>query len=144
MLDRELLDDSNIKRIEEISARLDFSRFVLNIDKEKAEMTTRMGIPILLKNLLKRPNVSCVEAFAEPGVISETHVHEEVEIVIVYEGSMEFTIGGSKFQITPGLCVYIPKNVPHSAKFTSDTVTKMICVTIPHSPSFPGEMDNGR
>lgn len=142
MLDRTLLDDSNIKRIEELSERLNFRHFIHSSNTNELEMSTRHGVPILLRSLLKRQNVDCVEVIAESGTVSEVHTHAEVEIVIPYEGFMEFYMGDSVFNIEAGQCMYIPKNIPHSAKFPSADRTKMICITVPHSPDFPGEMDN--
>lgn len=48
------------------------------------------------------------------------HIHEQWSHVV--EGELEFILGEEKQVITKGMSVYIPSNIPHSAKALSRCV----------------------
>jgi quercetin dioxygenase-like cupin family protein len=60
------------------------------------------------------------------------HIHEQWSHVI--EGELEFNINGEKMLLTPGMCAFIPSNVPHSAK--AITVCKVIDCFMPNRQDF--------
>lgn len=141
MLDH-LLDDSNIARLQEVSESLDFREFVHYASNETIEISTRHGDPLITRNLVKRENVSCVEAVAQPGTELVPRSHAQFEVFVVYEGAMDVFMNGKTFHVLAGESVYIPKYVSHSIKFTEEMPTRMICITVPHAPDLPGEMSD--
>ena len=142
MLDH-LLDDSNIARLQQISETLDFNRFVQEASDDRLEINTRHGDPLIMHNLIKRQNVSCVEVIANPGTVLTPRSHSQFEVFVVYEGEMEVSMNGERFSTRAGESVYIPKCTTHSVRFTDEMPTRMICITVPHAPDLPGEIDDG-
>jgi len=137
-----LFDDSNIARLQEVSDSLDFKQFVYHASDKHIKINTRHGDPVVVRNLVKRQNVSCVEIVASPGVELSPRSHAQYEVCVVYEGSMHVSMGGKVFHISAGESMSVPKGVYHSIKFTNEATTKMICITVPHASDLPGEMSD--
>jgi mannose-6-phosphate isomerase-like protein (cupin superfamily) len=61
--------------------------------------------------------VSFIWVDAPPGVGPRLHRHPYVEVLIVLEGSVTFTVGDTNHAGTAGQVVVVPPNTPH--KFTN-------------------------
>ena len=58
---------------------------------------------------------SCLEWTAAPGFDTGAHIHSELEETwYVLEGELEFSAGEETFRAGPGVCVFVPPEVPHS------------------------------
>jgi quercetin dioxygenase-like cupin family protein len=55
----------------------------------------------------------------EEGAVLPEHHHVQEQWTHVLDGSLEFTLDGETKVMTPGISVYIPSNVRHSAKALS-------------------------
>ena len=60
--------------------------------------------------------ITCGYILLTEGVELPEHHHEQEQWTHVIEGSLEFRIGQETMVLTPGMCAYIPSNVPHSGK----------------------------
>lgn len=71
----------------------------------------------------------------------DSHSHPEEQVSIVYEGSMELTIGETTRTVRPGDVFHIPGGVPHSGR-TFDEGCRVIDAYSPARPGL-GEMVAG-
>lgn len=51
-------------------------------------------------------------------VLTHNHVHEQWTHII--EGELEFNLNGEVAILTPGMCAFMPSQIPHSAKALTD------------------------
>ena len=56
------------------------------------------------------------------GIISRTHYHDEIELLIIYSGTLGITANGSNYYAEQGSIVYIASGVPHSTFADADGV----------------------
>jgi quercetin dioxygenase-like cupin family protein len=61
----------------------------------------------------ERMTLSVVEL--DPGAIVAEHAHENEQLGIVIQGSMDFRVGGERRRLGPGGTWLIPANTPHEA-----------------------------
>jgi quercetin dioxygenase-like cupin family protein len=60
------------------------------------------------------------------------HAHEDLEQVFyVFDGSGEFKLGDRWFPISKGDLVFVPRNVSHGARNTSEGILVMIFISVP-------------
>lgn len=50
-----------------------------------------------------------------PGPASDVHYHEEIELLVVYEGAMRFTVDGKNYDAEGGEVIFVNSGVPHSS-----------------------------
>jgi quercetin dioxygenase-like cupin family protein len=86
--------------------------------------------------LYNNEQVAVARSVATGGTLFPKHDHGEHEFVIVVQGSGRITIGENEVIEFEGPFSYtfLP-GVSHEFEF--DTMTKMICVTVPASKGFP-------
>ncbi len=64
------------------------------------------------------------------GSASPVHVHaDEDEIVVLLRGSGLFWAGDERFELSEGGVAFLPRNVPHAYRFTSDEVDMLAVCT---------------
>ncbi|NJD08840.1 MAG: cupin domain-containing protein [Methylococcaceae bacterium] len=61
-----------------------------------------------------------------PGRCWEDFVHDQDELVIVLEGTMEFEIAGTVIQPQPGAELFIPAGAVHSARNRGRTMARWL------------------
>lgn len=54
------------------------------------------------------------------GLISKPHYHDEIELLVVYEGKLGITVNGENFYASAGEVVYVASGMPHST-FTDES-----------------------
>ena len=64
---------------------------------------------------IKGERVSLAVVDLEPGSTVPEHSHENEQLGFIVQGSMTFTIGGDKRELSAGDTYVIPSNVPHDA-----------------------------
>jgi len=70
------------------------------------------------------------------GTLFPRHIHDSVEVIIVYKGSMNLTLGdGFRRNIVVGDHAYIPPKTTHKAHFPDDC--EYVTITIPPAEGFP-------
>ena len=87
--------------------------------------------------VFEHPEVSVHRWFNSQGSI-QRHTHEELEIIIVYEGKLEIIFEGCKEQtktLTAGNFCIIPQKCIHKGRFLEDT--KYLTITIPATKDYP-------
>ena len=68
---------------------------------------------------------------AAGGSASPVHVHaSEDEIFVLLQGSGIFWVGDQRWELSQGGVAFLPRNVPHAYRFTSETVD-MLAVCAP-------------
>lgn len=60
----------------------------------------------------------------------EAHTHEGQEFNFILSGSMEFTIGGIKYELNKGDSVYFNSGIPHKMRALGDKPVKFIAVVM--------------
>lgn len=63
---------------------------------------------------------------AEPGTGAPLHYHEDDELIVVLEGTIEVRLGDEVHCVGPDHTVVVPPNVPHSFKCLGPGKTKML------------------
>jgi AraC-like DNA-binding protein len=48
------------------------------------------------------------------GLISKPHYHDEIELLVVYEGELGITVNGENYYASAGEVVYVASGMPHS------------------------------
>jgi quercetin dioxygenase-like cupin family protein len=61
----------------------------------------------------ERLTLSVVEL--DPGAVVAEHAHENEQLGLVLQGSMDFRVGGERRELGPGETWTIPPNTPHEA-----------------------------
>src|SRR5919199_5938395 len=51
----------------------------------------------------------------DPGAVVAEHAHENEQLGLVLQGSMDFRVGGERRELGPGETWTIPPNTPHEA-----------------------------
>ena len=78
--------------------------------------------------------ITCGHILLEEGVVLPEHHHVQEQWTHVIEGQLEFRIGTEISVLTPGMCAYVPSNVPHAGKAL--TVCKAIDIFNPVREDF--------
>lgn len=63
---------------------------------------------------------------SEVGSIVGLHYHDELEFVIVYEGSFAITVDGEEYFAEGGDVVFVGSGVPHSTRYVTPSKTGLI------------------
>ena len=50
------------------------------------------------------------------GILSTPHYHDEIELLIIYDGTIEITVNGKDYYASEGDVVYVASGVPHSTR----------------------------
>lgn len=86
--------------------------------------------------LMNRPDVAVLDCVMPEGVVFPEHLHGiETEWLLVYEGELEFTMGGTTRIIGPGDYVRIKPNHAHTSRALSPV--RVLAVTMPADKGFP-------
>lgn len=123
----------NIIRLEELTRQFEEGTTVFHLDKELP--------PVKLWTLWNRhERVAVVRSVVPAGVTFPTHLHEETEFIICYDGVGTCTIidDGPSEMLHPlhaGVSVKILPGQKH--RITAFQDLWVIAITIPASPGFP-------
>jgi len=114
-------EPTNLKHLEELTSRLQFSRLIDREGADYSEIKTEKGSLIVL-GLFKNDFIAVARAFASKGTICPNHTHEDsVEWMCVYYGKIKVTFDCDKEDVI--------------VEFLEDTWT--LVITIPPDGSFP-------
>ena len=70
----------------------------------------------------------------KPGLVKETHTHEEVRLTFIRTGKTMFTLDDKTIQVDAGDFITILPNVPHSFKVISEEPLRIVeLVVVPTS-----------
>jgi hypothetical protein len=71
-----------------------------------------------------------IEATARKGNVPPRHIHSrEEETFYVLEGEMTVSVGDRTFKATPGMMVYLPRDVAHCFTIESEQLRTLILLT---------------
>ncbi|MBP6884867.1 MAG: cupin domain-containing protein [Candidatus Pacebacteria bacterium] len=74
----------------------------------------------LKKELVEKGFLKISECFEEPNSTRDIHTHEGDLFLTVTQGSMDIFMNEKVFRLSVGDEIFIPKEVPHSAKIGAD------------------------
>lgn len=79
-------------------------------------------------------HVNVLRAGGAPGPY---HLHNNSEnVYYILEGQVVVTVDGVEHQMRPGMAVFIPPGVPHSASNVGDTEARLLEIYTPPAPDF--------
>jgi len=76
--------------------------------------------------------VSLVEF--DPGADIPRHTHPSAEVLYIFAGQGELTIGSDKLPFGPDQAIHLPEGQPHAAKFTGPDKTVALQIYAPAGP----------
>jgi quercetin dioxygenase-like cupin family protein len=85
--------------------------------------------------LLNIPEIAIARTFVSNGTAFPPHMHIEKEWVIVYKGTLNFTLEDTKITLKTGDSVVVEPNIKHEAKAVTDVW--LIAITIPANEDWP-------
>lgn len=74
-----------------------------------------LGGGIRRKILVSAPNLMICELQFETGAVAALHSHVHEQCTYIVEGKFEFDVGGTKYVISAGDCLYKQPNLVHGA-----------------------------
>ncbi|MGY0064266.1 cupin domain-containing protein [Streptomyces sp. LZ34] len=85
---------------------------------------------VLLDARLTGGHLSVFRSTVPTATASPVHVHpDEDEIFVMLSGSGLVWIGDRRFELTAGGVAFLPRNIPHAYRFTSDNVDMLAIAT---------------
>ena len=85
---------------------------------------------ILLDGSTTGGQLTMLRSAAAAGSASPVHVHaREDEIVVLLHGSGIFWAGEHRYELSEGGVAFLPRNIPHAYRFTSQTVDMLVVCT---------------
>ncbi|OBG19283.1 cupin domain-containing protein [Mycobacterium sp. 852002-51057_SCH5723018] len=73
-----------------------------------------------------------IESAAEPGCAVPTHLHRnEEEHLLVIAGEYRIAVGDKVFDATPGACIRVPRNSPHSWRNIAQAESRLLAIITP-------------
>lgn len=126
---------SELDRLREITAKL---QVLTDPQRPWVEYATEHGT-CFGHALYYRPDLAVQIAYAEAQTTLPLHGHDEVEVIVVYQGSCDIYLGEGKdadcVHVAAGECYRIPPNTPHV--FDTPEDCRLVAVTVPASPRYP-------
>lgn len=102
----------------------------------KADSGTAIGF-----NLLWQTRVAVQKTFLSANTIFPRHMHEGIELIIVFEGLLEVECEGGELKVLDvGDVIQIKEKIPHHARSIKDSW--LIVITIPADKDFPKDKVN--
>jgi len=99
-------------------------------DHEQLEWLGGGVMRILLDGNKTGGQLTMLRSAAAGGSASPVHVHaREDEIVVLLQGSGIFWAGGHRYELSEGGVAFLPRNIPHAYRFTSQTVDMLAVCT---------------
>lgn len=99
-------------------------------DQEQLEWLNGGVMRIMLDGKKTDGQLMMHRSAAPGGTASPVHVHaREDEIFILLKGSGIFWAGDQRYELSEGGVVFLPRNVPHAYRFTSETVDTIVVCT---------------
>ncbi len=90
---------------------------ILKQKTEKRSKLQKMENQIVLSNIPKMTIHAAMQHKgdeAAPGRISDVHYHDEVELLIVDDGAIRFTVDGRNYDAAAGEIIFVNSGIPHS------------------------------
>lgn len=85
---------------------------------------------VLLDGKATGGQLTMVRSRLAPGAASPVHVHRnEDELFLLLDGHGIFWYGEERYELGAGGVIFLPRNVPHAYRFTSDTVDLLTICT---------------
>lgn len=73
-----------------------------------------------------------VEVSAGPGDMPPLHVHRrDDETFYVLEGGLTVWVGSDVIEVGPGMCVHLPRNIPHTYRTAPQHSTRWLVASSP-------------
>lgn len=128
------IDRSGIDKLKEITKNIDFSEFVEKITETSIKIKTVTG-EATASGLMSKEEISVANCVVKPNTQLDCHVHDQLEILIVYKGTLLLNENGIEYKLEQGQLRYILPCVQHS--ISTNSYCELIAITMPQSMSFP-------
>ena len=77
----------------------------------------------------------CMRFFEmEPGGYTPKHIHDWEHEVFVHQGNGEVFIDAQWHPLSPGSAIFIPPNLEHQFRNTTDQIFTFVCLVPPKAP----------
>jgi len=127
-------DADNIIELKKLTKALEFSKTIRAPVPEIKEFTLDAGTSYMV-GLFKNNAIAVTRVYSGAGVEFPSHIHDEWELILVYEGELHLTVEGKTKIIKKKEFYYVEPKVSHSAFYPVDSW--VLCVTMPASADFP-------
>jgi len=135
MYECNLIDDENIIRLQQLTKALEFEGIVHRAgSQEILELEMVQGTSYMV-GLYKTPVIAVARNYASRACKFPKHVHEEWELLIVYQGEMNLSVGGEMINLKAKEFYYIEPGTEHEAFFPAETW--FLAITMPASKDWP-------
>lgn len=131
------MSGTNLELLRELTHQLTLQDVVRKRDSDWVRYDTEAGNCLGIC-LLHERTVAVQKAFMSRDTVFPTHVHGEVEFIIVYEGCLQ--MNDKEYRVAE--VIHIPNGQEHTVKALEDTW--MIAITIPASSAYPDTRNNGQ
>jgi quercetin dioxygenase-like cupin family protein len=99
-------------------------------DHEQLEWLGGGVMRIMLDGKKTDGQLTMIRSAAANGSASPVHVHDkEDEIIVLLKGSGIFWVGDQRWELSEGGVAFLPRNVPHAYRFTSEDVDMLAVCT---------------
>ena len=99
-------------------------------DHDRIEWVGGHELQVLLDGETTAGQVTVVRSSLGAGSASPLHLHrKEDEMFVLLSGHGLFWVGDERHEVSEGGAVFLPRDVPHAYRFTSDTVDLLTICT---------------
>jgi quercetin dioxygenase-like cupin family protein len=125
-----------MKRKEPAASQEEYDRYVIRYSEVPAiELTSNIKA-----HIISGGKITLSFASAEPNAVLPPHRHENEQMLIVMDGSIDLVIEGKQYQVEKGDVIVLPSNTEHGAYFT-DKGARVLDVFSPPRQDFVARLE---
>ncbi len=79
-----------------------------------------------LRDRMKDDGFDVIDWSDPAGAVYQPHAHNHDEVIVPYDGRIEFIIEGQNYLLDPGDALFLPKGTIHSARVGGDGASYLI------------------
>jgi quercetin dioxygenase-like cupin family protein len=92
-------------------------------DNQQLEWLDGGVMRVMLDGTKTDGRLAMLRSAAAGGTASPVHVHvSEDEVIVLLQGSGIFWVGEQRYELSEGGVAFLPRNIPHAYRLTSETV----------------------
>lgn len=129
---------SNLERLKILSESVFPLAMIANIDKYNVKYNVSTG-ECNGVGLFKNEEIAVQHAVLGKHTVMDIHYHDELEIIILYEGDLSIEYDNYSTVLEIGVPVTIPRGIKHFVK--SIDGCNVIGITIPASSGYPSSIN---
>jgi quercetin dioxygenase-like cupin family protein len=99
-------------------------------DNQQLEWLDGGVMRVMLDGTKTDGRLAMLRSAAPGGTASPVHVHvSEDEVIVLLQGSGIFWVGEQRYELSEGGVAFLPRNIPHAYRLTSETVDMLTVCT---------------